>query len=445
MENNGNTNFSISNFGYFLNCLHDDSENLMSNSTDRENFLGNSHLSMTSSQAGGNLADFISGQRPEDNSLVYISPTLISGSLFPTDDKGSQSEDGGAAAGRISFENIPNFPIAKQRAASVPYESALLEDGDGISASSPLPNLLSSSSYSSRQQQILTGMQRKMQKFKKKRACLNCRNAHVACEGGYPCIRCIKRKIGHLCTEEAIPLSKHSRKSLDSSLQIRMQSDWTGSKEGASEQPASSPTSDDDINRKETTSSSAPNQNSPSPNNQPSSLNQSSRLASESSISLPPGNHAETPHFFHPLSRIQPNNFCMSIDGLFAKLSHFFKFKKSLLYSPITTSQSRIQDSWLMEEYRLGFIWPHDINSRLASLSSIFSTFFSFPYKQSICPAVQSVLLVISNRSAGYALLDYLRHEDLFPHSLHSLPHPATNVCASGQLEDFRRGFFHNG
>ncbi|KAI9332194.1 hypothetical protein BDR26DRAFT_824045 [Obelidium mucronatum] len=46
------------------------------------------------------------------------------------------------------------------------------------------------------------------QKAKRKKvsqACVFCRRSHMTCDEGRPCQRCIRRKIAHLCTNEALP------------------------------------------------------------------------------------------------------------------------------------------------------------------------------------------------------------------------------------------------
>lgn len=50
------------------------------------------------------------------------------------------------------------------------------------------------------------------------KACLFCRRSHMTCDDERPCSRCIKRSIGHLCTDEEPKAKGKGRESSDSAI-----------------------------------------------------------------------------------------------------------------------------------------------------------------------------------------------------------------------------------
>lgn len=83
-----------------------------------------------------------------------------------------------------------------------PFPPESTEFEHSVSVDSQLPN--------SGDVKDLTGKKRRKKKVDK--ACVYCRRSHMICDDARPCLRCIKRGIGHLCHDEPTP-SRLKRKS----------------------------------------------------------------------------------------------------------------------------------------------------------------------------------------------------------------------------------------
>ena len=86
------------------------------------------------------------------------------------------------------------------------------ENGIDLEASASVDSHISNNSDGSD-----TGIKkRKMRKKKVEKACIYCRRSHMICDDSRPCLRCIKRGIGHLCHDEPTPGRQKRAPEMDS-------------------------------------------------------------------------------------------------------------------------------------------------------------------------------------------------------------------------------------
>lgn len=86
------------------------------------------------------------------------------------------------------------------------------EDGIDLEASASVDSHISNNCDGSD-----TGIKRrKVRKKKVEKACVYCRRSHMICDDSRPCLRCIKRGIGHLCHDEPTPGRQKRAPEMDS-------------------------------------------------------------------------------------------------------------------------------------------------------------------------------------------------------------------------------------
>ncbi|KAJ3114974.1 hypothetical protein HK100_001504 [Physocladia obscura] len=66
--------------------------------------------------------------------------------------------------------------------------------------------------------------QKKPKRKKVTQACVFCRRSHMTCDDGRPCQRCIRRKIGHMCTNEPTPAQQKEYHTQHSQIHSQIQS-----------------------------------------------------------------------------------------------------------------------------------------------------------------------------------------------------------------------------
>lgn len=360
-----------------------------------------------------------------------------------------------------------------------PYQAASLDDIEPIAKRGN-----SSQSESFRTPEKRT----KPPKTKRKKACLACKKSHVVCEGGYPCLRCIKRNIGHLCTEEALavssPMTKFNNPNdlylsagykpafpsnpfmIPSLASVRKGNSLTLS--SMSLQSASAAYDDipihAEINRSKSISylpeystghaivsnSQFFNDNAFTNGSKSYSWNSANSQFQFDSSGLVSGYNPTNANLV--TSNSQPcsdsysisNNSKGSFDNLFSKFIHYFTFKLNMYY----TGNGQFQDFWLLEEYRLGLLWPYDFQQRLQSLYTIFT---STPFQSCQLGGIsildrynQNVFTKIGTAN----IIDLLRYEELyesvqslFNRTFSSLTIPSALWRVAGDIGSFSSEF----
>ncbi|KAI8844014.1 zinc cluster transcriptional activator [Chytriomyces cf. hyalinus JEL632] len=100
------------------------------------------------------------------------------------------------ASGAMSGPPVQQQPQGQSQAQQSQLQSQSHSQSQG-SAQSQVPN----QGGSAQQGEPI----RKPKRKKVSQACVFCRRSHMTCDEGRPCQRCIRRKIAHLCTNEALP------------------------------------------------------------------------------------------------------------------------------------------------------------------------------------------------------------------------------------------------